>query len=70
MERSGFFPICRRSKSYHGTEIVIHRSMLDDGALYESEKYTQNSANLQPTFTIMSDASPDFTLTHEPREEN
>lgn len=50
-----------------GFDITV---MLDNGAVYESVNYGQNSADLQHNFRILSDVSSDFTKTHEPTEES
>lgn len=50
-----------------GFDITV---MLDNGAVYESENYRQNSADLQHNFTTLGDISSEFTRTHEPTEES
>lgn len=50
-----------------GFDITV---MLENGVVYESENYRQDSADLQHSFRILSNFSSEFTRTHGPTEES
>lgn len=50
-----------------GFDITV---MLENGVVYESENYRQDSADLQHNFRILRDFSSEFTETHGPTEES